>query len=152
MKLVLIGKGRWTVYAICSDEQTCPLLDFVDELDRKRGDKVLSDLREYVPWSTPEDWVKSDFSWKLRGTPNILEFRWSKKGGGTPRVFWFYDSGKVVVCSHGLNKKGDAVGTEEITGAETARNAYLQSKEKGTLEVVKLEEFDPPDKEESENG
>ena len=153
MKLVLIAKGQWTVYAICSDGSTCPLLDFIsDVLDKKRGNKVLSDLREFVPWSTPEEWVKTDFSWKLRGTPNILEFRWPKKGGGTPRVFWFYDAGKVVVCYHGLNKKGDSVDPKEIAAVESARSEYLRSKENGTLEIVKLEDFDPPEQEENEHG
>src|SRR5687767_1694354 len=106
MHLVLVGKGSWSVYAICTDETTCPLLDFIDELDEKRGRKVLADLSGWVPFSTPQDWVSADFSWKLRGTDFILEYRWPTRKGGTPRVFWFYDESRVIVCSHGVNKKG----------------------------------------------
>src|SRR5438045_5738062 len=109
MRLVLIGKGqRWTVYAACTDETTCPLLELVAGLDRKRAAKVISDLKEFVPNSTSADWARIQFSWQLRGSDGILEFRWSTGRGGTPRVFWFYDEGNVIVCSHGLNKKGNA--------------------------------------------
>ena len=72
MQLVLLGQGRWTVYAICSDETTCPLLDLIASLDSKRAARMLADLREFVPTSQPRDWVRMDFSWKLRGTEIVL--------------------------------------------------------------------------------
>lgn len=147
MKLVLMGQGQWTVYAICSDEATCPLLDFVAELDDKRAAKVLSDLKQFVPNSQPADWVRMDFSWQLRGT-DILEFRWPKKGGGTPRVLWFYDEGRVVVCAHGLNKKGTALDPAEIKAAEAAKAHYLKAKAARQLDIVRLEHFAPPDEDE----
>lgn len=59
------------------------LLDFIGKLDDKRGNKVLADLREWVPWSNPEEWVRSECSRKLRGTDSILEFRWLTRKGGT---------------------------------------------------------------------
>jgi hypothetical protein len=145
MKLVLVGQGRWTVYAICTDDTTCPVLDFIDGLDSKRGDKVLSDLREFVTSTEPAAWVRAGLSWKLRGTEKILEFRWPTRGGGTPRVLWFYDEGKVVVCCHGLNKKGNALDPQEIAAAEAALQGYLRSKQLGTLTKVRLEDFDPPE-------
>ena len=135
MQLVELGKGRWTIYAICSGEHTCPLLDFVAELDEKRGMKVLARLRDYFPNSEPKDWVARDLSWKLRGTEEILEYRWPTKGGGTPRVYWFYDEQHVIVCTHGVNKKGD---TDEvdIRAADQKRAEYLNAKARGLIEVV----------------
>jgi hypothetical protein len=151
MKLVLVGQGVWTVYAICTDETTCPLLDFVAELDEKRAAKVLSDLKQFVPNSQPADWVRIDFSWKLRGTDAILEFRWPARKGGTPRVLWFYDEGRVVVCSHGLDKKGTELDPAEIQAAEAAKARYLKAKALRQLEVVRHEDFDPPDDEEDDD-
>jgi hypothetical protein len=148
MKLVLMGQGQWTVYAICSDETTCPLLDFVAELDEKRAAKVLSDLKQFVPNSQPADWVRMDFSWQLRDSDGILEFRWPARGGGTPRVLWFYDEGKVVVCAHGLNKKGTALDPDEVKAAEAAKARYLRAKAARQLDVVRHEDFDPPDDDE----
>lgn len=148
MKLVLVGQGQWTVLAICSDATTCPLLDFVAELDEKRAAKVLSDLKQFVPNSQPADWARIDFSWPLRGCNGIFEFRWPTRRGGTPRVLWFYDEGHVVVCSHGLNKKGTALDPDEVKAAEGARARYLKAKAAKQLDVVRHEEFDPPDEDE----
>jgi|ERR1700722_5156963 len=151
MKLVLVGQGVWTVYAICTDETTCPLLDFVAGLDAKRAAKVLSDLKQFVPHHSPADWARIDFSWPLRGSDGILEFRWPTRGGGTPRVLWFYDAGNVVVCTHGLNKKGTALDPVEVRAAEAAKARYRQAKADNQLEVVRQEDFDPPDENEEEN-
>jgi hypothetical protein len=140
MKIVELGAGYWTVYAACSDETTCAGLDFVYELDAKRSRKVLADLQQFVPNSDSRDWVRMDFSWKLRGTESILEFRWPQKGGGTPRVYWFYDENRVIVCSHGVNKKGDT-DPDDIRLAERARDDYLRAKSAGQLTVVSYQEF-----------
>ncbi|HEU4652878.1 MAG TPA: type II toxin-antitoxin system RelE/ParE family toxin [Steroidobacteraceae bacterium] len=150
MKLLLLGKGQWTVYAVCSGEETCPILDFITELDPKRGSKVLSDLQQFVPFSEPQDWVRIDMSWKLRGTEDILEFRWPTKKGGTPRVYWFYDEGRVVVCACGDNKKGDTK-QEDIDAATSVRLNYFAAKQKNDLTVVTFEHFTASDDEEASN-
>jgi Phage derived protein Gp49-like (DUF891) len=144
MKAVQIGEGRWKVYAVCSDETTCPLLDFIADLDEKRGAKVLSDLRTYVPVSDSAEWVRNKFSWLLRGSEAILEFRWKTKNGGTPRVYWFYDEQSVVVCSHGTNKKGDT-DEADIRHAESIKKTFVADRKAGRLTVVKLADFDPPE-------
>lgn len=152
MRIVLIGRGQWSVYAICTDEATCPLLDFIEALDPKRGAKVLSDLKEYVPNSMPADWKRTDFSWSLRGSDSILEFRWPTKRGGTPRVFWFYDKDRVLVVSHGLMKKTSDLDPKEVQVAESWKARYLEARARGQLVTVALDAFDPPDNEESQDG
>jgi hypothetical protein len=146
MKIVLLGRDRWSVFAVCSDEVTCPVLDFVqDELEAKRGRKVLSDLREYVPFSDPKDWVRTDFSKSLTDSDAIYEFRWPKSKGGTPRVLWFYDKQHVVVCSHGINKKGE-LSPEEIRAAEGIKADYDTARADGDIEEVTYAEFTSPRK------
>jgi len=144
MKLGRIGQQTWTVYAACGDDGSCPLLDFIASLDTKRGAKVLRDLRVYVPTSEPADWVRARFSAALVGSDGIFEFRWPTRGGGTPRVFWFYDEGRVIICSHGLDKKG-AMPQPELRLAEQVRRAYLAAKADGRLEILELEDLDPHD-------
>lgn len=118
MLLVRLGRGsNRTVYAITQANGTCPVLDFIGSLDEKRANKVLSDLQQFVPNSASRQWVASDFSWPLEGCDSILEFRWPTKAGGTPRVLWFYDRDKVIICSHGLNKKGH-LSNDELERAE----------------------------------
>lgn len=153
MRLILIGKGRrWTVYAACTDEVSCPLLDFIAELDTKRAAKVMSDLKEFVPDSTPAEWARIEFSWPLRGSDAIFEFRWRARRG-TPRVFWFYDEGNVIVCSHGLNKKDNELDPHEVRTAEAMKARYRRDKQAKQVRVTRLEQFDPDaDDEENNDG
>jgi hypothetical protein len=140
MQIIELGAGYWTVYAVCTDDTTCGVLEFVSTLDTKRRNKVLADLQKFVPDSTPQDWVRMDFSWQLRNSNSILEFRWPQKGGGTPRVYWFYDDKRVIVCSHGVNKKGDT-DPEDIRIAERTRDEYLKAKKSRNLTVVEYRNF-----------
>jgi len=116
MKLGRIGQQTWTVYAACRDDGSCPLLDFIASLEARRGARVLRDLRVYVPASEPAEWVRARF----------------------------YDEGKVIICSHGLDKKG-AMPQPELRLAEQVRRAYLAAKADGRLEILELEDLDPHD-------
>lgn len=141
MRLICLGRGRcWTVYAATQADESCPVLDLIQSLDDKRGAKVLSDLQQYVPDSSPREWVRIDFSWKLRGCDSIYEFRWPTKQGGTPRILWFYDHQKVIICTHGLNKKG-SLGNDDLRHAEAVRARYLEAQGAGTLEIVDFTEI-----------
>jgi hypothetical protein len=140
MHLVLLGEGVWKVYARCSDAETCDLLNFISDLDDKRSKKVLSDLREFVPHSRREDWIRTEFSKKLNGTNCVLEFRWKTKGGGTPRVYWFFHDNAVIVCSHGVDKKGDT-DEADIREAERVHAAYVEAKRTGDLKIMTFDQF-----------
>lgn len=141
MRIVRIGQGTWTVYATCVGTGACPVLELIDELEPKRGNKVLADLRGYVPESTPAHWAKSKFSEKLSGCDDLYEFRWPFSGGGTPRVIWFYDDKKVVVCAYGVNKKGK-LRNAEIKLADKARKDYFAAKRDDDLDIIDIDDFD----------
>jgi phage-related protein len=116
----------------------------VAALPEKLGNKVLSDLQQFVPTSEPQNWAQTDFSKRLKGSEKILEFRWPTSKGGTPRVLWFYDRQRVVVCTHGLIKKGD-MPPEDVRHAEAVREAYMAARDGDELTVMPIEEFDPDD-------
>jgi hypothetical protein len=151
MQIIGLGAGNWTVYAVCTDDTTCAVLEFINDLEPKRSRKVLADLQQFVPNSNPSDWVRMDFSWKLRTSDSILEFRWPQKGGGTPRVYWFYDDSRVIVCSHGVDKKGDT-DPEDIRIAERTRGDYLKAKATGNLKIVSYSDFISCDSEDGGTG
>ena len=148
MKVVKLAHGtKWTVYATCNADGSCPVLDFILEMDEKRGNKILSDLQQYVPNSESREWVQTEFSWLLRGSDKILEFRWSRKKGGTPRIFWFYSKGRIVVCTHGVMKKGDT-DEADIRHAEAIEEAFRNALDDSTLNVVSYKDYE----EENENN
>jgi len=141
MRLIRLGKGAWTVLATCSANGDCPTLDFVASLDQRRGDRVLADLREFVPGTSPSHWARTEFSRKLKGVEGIFEFRWPTSGGGTPRLLWFFDENKVIVCSNGADKKG-RLRQREIEIAQETRQWYLLAKQKSDLQVIDLANLD----------
>ena len=54
---------------------------------------------------------------------------------GRLRVLWFYDEGKLVICSHGFVKKRQKTPAGEIERAQGYRRQYLASKNRADLEV-----------------
>lgn len=140
MHLVRLGQGRWTVYAVCRADGRCPVLDFIASIDERRGKRILAKLQRYVPQSDVAEWIRVEFSKVLRGSNGINEFRWSARGGGAPRVLWFFDSGRIIVCTHGFEKKG-SMRQEEVRVAEQIRFSYIAARDRGQLCVIALEDY-----------
>jgi hypothetical protein len=113
-------------------------------LDARRGHRVLSDLQKYVPDSQSAEWARSGFSKKLKGSDGIYEFIWPTRGGGTPRVLWFFDADRVVVCCLGEDKKG-ALSDGAIRSAEKIKAEYLAAKQSGEVEFIDFSDFDKDD-------
>jgi len=140
MKIVRLGQGAWTVYAACLTKGACPVMDFICSLEEKRAARVLADLREFVPATSPKHWALTEFSKLLED--GIYEFRWPRKGGGTPRVLWFFDENRVVVCTNGADKKKGKLSDEVMKLANDIRKGYLEAKRIGQLTIVDADDFD----------
>ena len=54
---------------------------------------------------------------------------------GRLRVLWFYDQGRVVVCSHGFVKRTRKTPTSEIDRAQAVFDAYQSAKRSGLLKM-----------------
>jgi phage-related protein len=54
---------------------------------------------------------------------------------GRLRVLWFYDQGRLIVCSHGFLKRTRKIPSGEIERAQAAFDAYRRAKKAGTLKV-----------------
>lgn len=67
---------------------------------------------------------------------------------GDVRVFWFYDKGNVVICSHGIVKKGQKTPKKDIEAAERVFREYFSEKKAGK----KLEDLILDDEEDQDNG
>ncbi|NCB26047.1 MAG: type II toxin-antitoxin system RelE/ParE family toxin [Bacteroidia bacterium] len=64
-------------------------------------------------------------------TDGIWQF---KVRGGSYRIPWFYDEGKVIICTHYFVKKNQKTPKEEQERAIRIKQEYFDKKEKGTLE------------------
>jgi len=51
------------------------------------------------------------------------------------RVFWFWDEGRIVVCTHGLKKQSQKTPRREIDRAVAWREDYFEAKAEGSITI-----------------
>jgi phage-related protein len=93
---------------------------------------MLALLRQQVPTRGPPH--NEEVSKHLLS--DIYEFRKTPGRGPALRVLWFYDEGRIVVCTHGFWKTTQRTPAVEIEKARKLRRDYLLSKRNRTLRIV----------------
>lgn len=126
MELRLVRKGVWTVYAVCDDRGDCELADFLASQDR--GAAMLA-LLDYVAGNPQGPRLLPDEVCH-QVAPDIWQF---SKGRPGIRVLWFYDEGKLVVCTHGFAKGSKKTPKAERDKALGLRERYFADKKAGQL-------------------
>ena len=77
----------------------------------------------------------------LEGPPRNTEISHQIKGKlfefiqGRLRVLWFYDEGKLIICTSGFVKKGQKTPRGEIDHAIQLINAYFEDKKKAQIQI-----------------
>lgn len=133
MLLHQLGRDRWTVLAIARSETECELHSVLSGPDpNDLGIRMLALLRQQLPTSGPPR--NEEISKQLDG--DIYEFRKTPKRGPALRVLWFYDQGKIVVCTHGFWKTTQRTPKAEIEKAQRLRKDYLLAKRSNSLRIV----------------
>jgi len=134
MKLSTIGTDKWAVLAYTKDNLECPLLKFLlEDVDSKRDKiKMVTLLADYLPTNGPPH--NTNISKHLDG--KIFEFKKGPKKGPKIRVFYFYDKGNMIICTHGIIKRDDDL-TNHITESNLIRERYLVDKSNGNIEIIK---------------
>jgi phage-related protein len=101
----------------------CPIEEFLDSHGPKQAQKVvwvLSAVKELA--RVPQQYFK-----KLEGTEELWEVR-ADFGGNAFRLLGFWDSGRLIILTHGFAKKAQKTPEREITLAEQRRRDYLSRK------------------------
>jgi mRNA-degrading endonuclease RelE of RelBE toxin-antitoxin system len=126
----LISRGLWTVLAVYSDEERCDVLKFADQLERVNPNEHARLLRAFERLSA------SGPSRNVRRSRPLAHGIFELKTQGGVRVPYFFDEGRVVVCSEALPKpksRGLAVAIER---AARTRWRYLNDKRRGALPIM----------------
>lgn len=128
MKLRRVRRGHWDVVAVCGSRGECPLLEFLTSLEAQLepDGRAMLRLLSFVAEQGPPHNV--EISHKIDG--DIWELI-----AGRLRVLWFYDQGRLVVCSHGFVKRTRKTPSREIDKAQAVFDAYQSAKRSGTLKV-----------------
>lgn len=130
LRLKLITRGAWTLYAVCSPEGRCPLEEFLADRSELGGDKDRM-LRRMEEIAVRGPYYLPDISHQIEG-----EIRQTEQG--RVRVLWFFDKGRLIICSHGFIKGSQKTPKHEKLIARRALEAYQSAK--ATNALVFLEE------------
>ncbi len=130
MDLIRLGKSRWDVVALCNERGSCPLLDFLEDLDpslKSLRNRMLGLLREYVTQHGPPR--------SKERCRHLNDHIWEFKIGQL-RALWFYHQDRMIVCTHGFMKRTRKTPRREIQRAKRLRKQYLASVRSGNLMVL----------------
>ena len=124
MILRTVSSGLYRVLAICTERGECELLSFLGEMvgSIKKDAIRMANLLERTAKEGPSK--RTEISHQLKD--EIFEFI-----QGRLRVLWFYDEGRVVVCTHGFIKKSKKTPRGEIQQAKEIHRRYFEDKAKG---------------------
>lgn len=114
--------------AICGPRGDCLLLDFLAGLDAQFAGDGRAMLRLFAFTAEQGPPHNVEVSHKIAG--EIWEFI-----AGRLRVLWFYDEGRLVVCTHGFVKRTRKTPAGEIERAQAACEVYQAAKKAGRLKV-----------------
>jgi phage-related protein len=126
MRLRRVRREEWDVVATASDRGDCRLLDFLAGLEgalAKQRTRLLALLNRVAQSGPPR---RTEQSHKISG--EIWEFI-----EGDLRVLWFYDEGRVVVCTTGFVKKSRKTPESELSFAKGELARYFAAKARGAL-------------------
>lgn len=143
MRLLRYSQGsEWTVYLYCQNDETCQILETLGACG-EIGERMLADLKTVATRSLVSLQRDREFSKPIADT-RLLEFRLPTSKGATPRVSYFFDQNKVIVCALALLKKSNALPPQFIEASESIRKRYFDA---GRLKAATIDTYEIEDDE-----
>ena len=131
MRLKKIASGTYTLYAIASDRDDCPLLDFLKKLGPNLHENRSALIALFDQVAADPDGPRLLPKTKSHTiAPGIWQFT-----EGRLRVAWFYDKGKIIICTHGFLKKTQGTRDSDKKEALKSREAYLAAVDQKTIVI-----------------
>lgn len=124
MSVQIIYKGRlFEIYA-WEHENSCPVIDFLSELDKK-SDSDGKRLVYLISRTADEGIIKNEQQSRIL-EDGIYEF----KAPNTARILYFFDKNRIIICTHGFRgKRGKGKTSKtEISRAVEIREMYFREK------------------------
>ena len=132
MYLFIVSKGFYTVCAAGREPDHCELLEFLQDLGpnlQKDRDRVLALFGKVAREGPPRN---IEIFHQIKG--KLFEFI-----QGRLRILWFYDEGRLIICTSGFMKKGQKTPRSEIEHAIQVMNEYFEDKKRGEIRIYEEE-------------
>ena len=128
MKLRVVCRGLWTLYAVCTDRGDCPLLEFLaDDIPGPLAKTKLQMLRRL------EAIAQRGILHVTEISHQISEDIWQLEKGDI-RILYFYDKGRAIILSHGFIKATRKTRSSDIQRAQEALRRYRAERDR--LEII----------------
>ena len=130
MKLRVVARARWEIMACCTPRGDCPVMEGLDDpAGLAAGDhmKMLALLLFTAHNGPPRNREKSNDL-----GDGLCEFKTKYL-----RIPYFFDEGRVILCTHLFKKERGKTPPAEIERANSVRRRYFEDKQKGENEVSK---------------
>jgi phage-related protein len=131
MKIRIVARGRWTVYAVCTERGDCPVLTFL--LDRVSRDglaeqkaRMVQRLRSLALSGPPKT---TNLSHQI--DPGVWQLE-----AGRIRMLWFYGTLRSVVISHGFVKSTRQTPDRDKSRAREALAQYREALRHDSLRIL----------------
>lgn len=123
-----IRRGRTCALFAMGGEDDCPVWDFLKVLQQEDADEFqrITALLDYTAEEGPPKNVE-----KCRFIRELRVFEFKTRGG--VRIMAFWDSDRMIVCSHGFMKKSQKTPQRELNRAGAAREEYFRAKARNEL-------------------
>ncbi len=127
--LELLPGHRFTIYAICL-RGDCATKEFLEQAESQNKDEADSMLA-LLNWTAQSGPPRNKEKCRNVGD-GIYEFK--AKG---LRICWFYDAGRMIICSHGFCKGTQKVQNRELSQGRKTRDEYFAAKNAGPIPIKK---------------
>lgn len=117
---------RFRIFA-WGDDEHCEVLEFLEEL-RSNANPDAARLLYLITRTAQQGAPENEQQCRPLGD-GIFEF----KAPFTARILWFYDAGRIIICTHGFSGKRGRGKTSksEIKRAKDIRRQYLEEQQHG---------------------
>jgi hypothetical protein len=130
MRLRQIVKQRWTVLAVCDDRGECQVSDFLDAAER--DDKASLVQTTAILQQTANNGPPHNTQKSRPLAAGIFELK-TRSG---VRIPYFYDTGRIVVCSAAMHKPKKAELDRVIERALGDRQRYFKAKRRNQIQII----------------
>ena len=132
MKLRLLIEGQaFTLYAIVQGEDVVEYLSELEAENAQAYDQIVRRLQQLAERGPSRK--KDEFN-------TLGSDLYEAKAKSGPRVIFFYDQNRIVICSHAFDKQGQKTPRKEIDKARNRRRSYLERKTSGQGFEIHTEE------------
>lgn len=133
MHLRSVKKGVWTVYEVCNDDGTSPLLAWHNELNKKYSGSIrrlFAIIRQVAEAPHGPTQLSDEISHEVNKNDSIYEFI-----AGDLRIFWFYShfQNKIIICSCQHIKKGNKANKLEVSRIIKIKKDFAKAHKAGTI-------------------